>query len=146
HDEVWQGVLHMNPAPHLRHAQLQAQLLELLGPLARHRDLTAVAEFNLGQSEDYRVPDGGLVRPGHGRLFNPTAALVLEVLSPGDETPQKLPFYAARQVAELLILDPDQRTIRWLSLGADGEYHDVEGSALIGLTAGELADQIDWPA
>jgi len=146
HDEVWEGVLHMNPAPHLRHAQLQAQLLELLGPLARQRDLIAVADFNLGGPENYRVPDGALLRPGPGEVFNATASLVLEVLSPGDETPTKLPFYAAHDVDELLIIDPDLRTVRWLSLGADGNYHDVQGSALIDLTAGELANRIDWPA
>ena len=29
-DEVWDGVLHINPAPSGRHAQLEAQLLAIL--------------------------------------------------------------------------------------------------------------------
>jgi Uma2 family endonuclease len=146
HDEVWEGVLHMAPAPHSRHAQLQAQLLVILAELARARDLTPLGDFNLGQPDDYRVPDGGLQRPGPGALYNPTAALVIEILSPGDDTWKKLPFYASHHVNELLIVDPDQRSITWLALGADRSYHEVPGSALIDLTASELAARIDWPA
>jgi Uma2 family endonuclease len=146
HDEIWEGVLHMNPAAHWRHANLQAQLLVLLAPLARAAGLRAVGEINLGEPDDYRVPDGALTQPGDGELYNPTATLVIEVLSPGDETTKKLPFYAAHHVAELLIIDPDERTVRWLSLGADASYRDVAGSALIDLNAAELSAAIDWPA
>jgi Uma2 family endonuclease len=145
HDEVWEGVLHMNPAAHWRHANLQAQLLILLAPHARAAGLRVVGEINLGEPDDYRVPDGALTKDGGGELYNPTAVLVVEVLSPSDETTNKLPFYAAHHVAELLIIDPDQRTVRWLALGA-AAYHDVAGSALIDLTASALDDAIDWPA
>src|SRR6478672_4189153 len=59
-DEVWEGVLHVNPAPSGRHARIEAQLLAVLQPLAAAADLTAVGQFNLGENEhDYRVPDGG---------------------------------------------------------------------------------------
>jgi len=34
HDEVWEGVLHVVPAPHDRHADMQAQVVEKLGPLS----------------------------------------------------------------------------------------------------------------
>jgi len=34
-DEVWEGVLHMVPAPSYGHARLTQQLAEILGPLAR---------------------------------------------------------------------------------------------------------------
>ena len=52
-------------------------------------------EFNLGESEhDFRVPDGGLHRPGGDEMWHPSAALVVEIVSPDDETWQKLPFYA----------------------------------------------------
>jgi len=39
---------------------------------------------------------------------------VVEILSPGDDTDNKLPFYAAHGVDELLIIDPDTQTISWL--------------------------------
>jgi Uma2 family endonuclease len=147
HDEVWEGVLHMNPAAHWRHANLQAQLLVLLAPHARAARLHLVGEINLGEADDYRVPDGALTQDGSGELYNPTAALVIEVLSPGDETTRKLPFYAAHHVAELLIVDPDRRTVRWLALGAGPGpgYRDVTGSAPIDLTASAMNDAIDWP-
>jgi Uma2 family endonuclease len=108
--------------------------------------LRAVGEINLGEPDDYRVPDGALTQPGDGELYNPTAALVIEVVSPGDETTKKLPFYAAHRVAELLIIELDERIVRWLSLGVDASYHDVAGSALIDLTGAELSAAIDWPA
>ncbi len=145
-DEVWDGVLHMAPAPHSRHARLQWQLALLLDGPARAGGLEPSSEFNLGDPSDYRIPDAGLHRSAPDALYLSTAAVAIEILSPGDETWDKLDFYAAHQVQELLIIDPDKRAVRWLALGADGAYHQVEGSALIDLTAGELASQIDWPA
>jgi hypothetical protein len=63
---------------------------------------------------------------------------------PGDESWQKLPFYAARGVDEVLILDPEKRTVDWLGLEG-GEYGPIERSALIDLGPRELFDRIDWP-
>jgi Uma2 family endonuclease len=144
HDEVWEGVLHMAPAPHGRHADVQGQLIEILGPPARARGLRRVDAFNLGEPDDYRVPDGGLLDPAPSALYHTTARLVVEVLSPGDETWDKLPFYAAHGVDEVLVVDPDERTINWLGREG-GEYRPVERSSLIDLGVAELAEQIDWP-
>ena len=145
-DEVWEGVLHMVPAPGHGHASVTQQLAELLGPLARASGLEpTMGEFNLGENEDdFRVPDGGLHRPGASGTWHPTAALVVEIVSPGDESWEKLPFYAAHDVNEALIVNPAKRTVNWLSL-TDGEYQPIERSGLIDLSAGELAEQIDWP-
>src|SRR4051794_37656527 len=76
-DEVWQGVLHMVPAPSLEHAHLAQQLAELLGPLARSADLLPTMHaFNLGDSvHDFRVPDGGLHRRGAAGVWHATAPL-----------------------------------------------------------------------
>ena len=145
-DEVWEGVLHMVPAPAHRHGHLAQQLAELLGPTARAAGLEpTIAEFNLGDSkDDFRVPDGGLHRPGAAEMWHPTAALVLEILSPDDETWQKLPFYAAHHVDEILIVDPDTRQVHWLTLTAE-RYEPIEHSALIELGPAKLAQRIDWP-
>jgi len=145
HDEVWKGVLHMTPAAHLRHGKIQAQLLRLLGPPADAAGLEIIGEFNLGEPEDYRVPDGGLTRAGPDELWNATAALVVEVLSPGDESWEKLPFYAEHHVDELLIVDPADRAVHWLAFEAQGDYRAIERSGLIDVAAAELASQIDWP-
>jgi len=144
-DEVWEGVYHMNPAPSRRHAYIVQQVAELLGPLARAAGLVPMMSiFNLGEPDDYRVPDGGLFRPGPDAVYVPSAALVLEVVSPEDESWAKLGFYAAHRVGELLIVDPQKRSVDWLALTGE-EYKPIERSALIEWGPAELAERIDWP-
>jgi Uma2 family endonuclease len=142
-DEVWEGVLHMNPAPHSQHGRLEWQLAGILGPLAAAAGLRALGQFNLGQEGDYRVPDGALVRPGPDAVYLPIAALVLEIVSPGDESWAKLGFYAVHGVEELVIVDPEKRTVHWLSLGG-GEYRAIDRSGLIDCGPAELARRIEW--
>jgi Uma2 family endonuclease len=146
-DEIWEGVYHMVPAPSGEHAEISQQLAELLGPPARAAGLVAtIAEFNLGEDDhDFRVPDGGLHRGRPTGVWHQTAALVVEIVSPGDESWEKLPFYAAHDVDEVLIVDPQERAVSWLAL-EDGEYRPVEHSALLDLGAQGLAEQLDWPA
>jgi len=144
YDEVWDGVLHMNPAPAGRHGQIDRQLALILTPLAQASGLTSTGTFNLGSEGDYRVPDGGLHRDWHDRVVYGTAALVIEIVSPEDETWNKLEFYAAHGVDELLIVDPQQKTVRWMGLEA-GEYKHLKRSRLIELGAAELVQRIDWP-
>jgi Uma2 family endonuclease len=144
-DEVWNGVRHMNPAPSYEHQRISQQLAEALGPLARAAGLEPViGGVNIGSENDYRIPDGGLYRPGAGGTWLPTAALVLEILSPDDETYAKLPFYAACQVDEVLIVHPPEREVKWLGL-AGGAYQSLAKSGLIDLGPDELARRIDWP-
>jgi Uma2 family endonuclease len=68
----------------------------------------------------------------------------VEIVSPGDETWKKLPFYGARGVDEVLIVDPLERVVHWLGLRG-GEYEPIERSALIDYGPGLLAEQISWP-
>ena len=143
-DEVWEGVLHMNPVPHSQHGRLEWQPAGILAPLATSTGLRALCQFKLGEEVDYRVPDGALVRPDPDAVYVPTAALVLEIIAPSDETWQKLDFYAAHGVEELLIVDPQEKTVSWMELEA-GEYKHLKRSRLIELGTNELADQIDWP-
>lgn len=146
-DEVWEGVLHMVPAPSLGHADIAQQLAEILGAPARRAGLLpTMHEFNLGESEqDYRVPDGGLHRGRSGGTWNATAALVVEIVSRGDESWDKLPFYAAHRVDEVLIVEPSERTVHWLEL-ADDAYRAIDRSGLIDPAVDELVALIDWPA
>ena len=145
-DEVWQGVRHLVPGPSFEHARVTQQLAELLGPPARAAGLlAAMSEFNLGESEhDFRVPDGGLHRPGASGVWLSTAAVVVEILSPDDESWQKLPFYAEHHVDEVLLIDLAERTVTWLQL-RDGEYAPVQRSGLIELGPTELSERLDWP-
>ena len=145
-DEVWEGVHHMNPAPHRRHAHIAQQLAVILDEPARRAGLVPmISIFNLGEPDDYRVPDGGLFEPGPDEVYARTAELVVEIVSPDDKTWEKLGFYAAHRVGELLIVDPQERAVQWLALGPSGEYGPVEISAVIPLGPDELAERIDWP-
>jgi Uma2 family endonuclease len=146
-DEVWEGVYHVNPAPHQRHAHIAQQLAVVLDGPARAAGLVPmISIFNLGEPDDFRVPDGGIFRPGADEVYVPTAALVVEIVSTDDKTWEKLGFYAAHQVDELLIVDPQERRVHWLAVQPEGEYREIERSALVALGPAELAEQIDWPA
>jgi Uma2 family endonuclease len=145
-DEIWDGVYRMNPPPSHEHQVILQQLAELLGPLTRDSGLEPVIqEFGLGTSEEFRVPDGGLHRPGATGVWHSTAALVIEIVSPGDDSWRKLPFFAAHEVDEVLIVDPAERAVHWLGL-AGGEYRPIERSGLIELGPVELAGKLDWPS
>ena len=144
-DEIWDGVLHMAPAPQRRHGAMLMRLASVLQPFADATQLELIADFNLGEELDYRIPDAGLLRPGANAVFLPSAAMAVEIVSPGDETSEKLPFYAAHDVDEVLILDPEARTVHWLALTGD-EYQPVQRSGLIDLGPGQLSQLIAWPA
>ncbi len=45
-------------------------------------------------------------------MFVATAAMVVEVVSPGDETLEKLAFYASRGVEEVVVADPARGSLR----------------------------------
>jgi Uma2 family endonuclease len=145
HDEVWEGVYHMVPSPSGAHANIEWQLAALLRPLAIAAGLTPTGQINLGDGEDdFRIPDGALHRDSATGVWHHTAALVLEIVSPNDESWEKLPYYAAHGVDEVLIVDPQERSVNWLAL-EQGRYRPVQRSGLIALGAAELAEQLDWP-
>ena len=144
HDEVWQGVRHMVPAPGAAHSLIAQQLAILLDAPARAAGLVVSVDFNLGREDDYRVPDLGIHRGLPRGTWIPTAAAAIEILSPQDETWEKLAFYAEHRVEELIVVDPATRSVDWRGLG-DGEYVPIERSALLDLDALRLAARIEWP-
>ena len=112
-DEVWEGVLHMVPPPSGDHQRLGTRLVAVVLAAAERRGLVASHETGLfAADDDYRVPDIIASRPANcsRRGVDDTAELVVELRSPGDESYEKLPWYAARGVTELLIIDPPTRT------------------------------------
>jgi Uma2 family endonuclease len=144
YDEMWKGEYHMAPAPRGSHGLAEDQLAQILGPLARHAGLFGSGPFNLGDSFDYRVPDRGYRRTQESRTWYPTAAIVVEIISPDDESWAKLDFYAAHEVDEVLIVDPETRRVTWLGRAESG-YAETDRSALLGITAADLTAQLDWP-
>jgi Uma2 family endonuclease len=77
-------------------------------------------------------------------LYYPTAAVVVEIRSPGDETYDKLPFDAALGIDEVLMIDPDERRVHVLALRGDG--YEVTGRLdALDVEAQDLATAIRWP-
>jgi Uma2 family endonuclease len=98
-DELWEGELHMVPPPSWLHQHLGTKLVRELDPLAEARDLVGAYETGLyrpGTDLDYRVADHLYApsRAGHGAGVDGPAEVVVELRSPGDETYDKLAFYA----------------------------------------------------
>ena len=143
-DEIWNGVLHVAPYAAGEHAYLEAQVAIVLSPFARAAGLFLSGSFNLGQPGDYRVPDHGIHRELPRGVYVAAAAMVVEILSPGDETFQKFPFYAGRGVDEIVVIDGKAGAVRIWQLRSEG-YDETDASGLLGVTCADIAAEIDWP-
>lgn len=121
-DEVWEGVLHMVSPPLSEHQNIAGELYVLLHRAARARDLVARYEIGfLRAADDYRKPDLAVFRPEHQTREGLSAAgLVIEIRSPRDETDLKIPWYAARGVAEIVAISQKSRAVE-LYAGRDGK-------------------------
>lgn len=144
-DEVWEGAYHMAPAADARHGLVDHSLAVLLEPNARAAGLIGTGPFNLGQPDDYRVPDHGYHRETPQGAWVPTAAIVVEVVSADDETYAKFGFYAARGVDEVIVADPQQRSVRCFC-NEGGGYVESLGSDLLALGADEMTRGVRWPS
>ena len=136
-DEVWGGVLHMVPPPSGEHQRLELELGSVLLSAAKRRGLVASNETGLfAADDDYRVPDIVVSQPANcsRRGVDDTAELVVELRSPGDESYEKLPWYAARGVAEILVVDPGTRQFelyRTEAAGPSPSLPDVDGGVTL---------------
>lgn len=116
-DEVWDGVLHVPPEPTMYHQLLESRLVEVLGPLARQRGLECASQASVMDPErgwkNYRKPDLAVFSRDHmtKRAIEGCAEIVVEILSPNDESRDKFSFYAARRVGEVWLIDPETREI-----------------------------------
>lgn len=144
YDEMWEGVYHVAPAPHPAHGYLDDELAVLLRPHVRAAGLYGSGPLNVGNPQDYRVPDRAYTRGRATRTFVPTVAVAVEILSPHDESLDKLDFYFAHEVEELLIVDPANHDVRWLVRGAQA-FEGASASQLLGLDSKTLQSAIDWP-
>lgn len=143
-DEVWEGEYHVAPAPHRRHGDVCDQVAALLRPRARAAGLWPSGPLNIGEPDDYRVPDLAYLRDRDMVTFLPSAAIVVEVASPGDESYGKFAFYLAHGVAEVLVVEPLARTVAWYAPGPGG-FARAGRSALLDLDEAALHAEIDWP-
>ncbi|HVE63415.1 MAG TPA: Uma2 family endonuclease [Mycobacteriales bacterium] len=145
HDEVWEGVYWVAPGRGTPHAIVDDELAAALRPHAIAAGLTGTGIFNLGEPEDYRVPDHGYHRGVPTGTYVPAAAIVVEIVSPDDRSWEKFGFYAAHGVDEIVIADPEARTVTLWQRKPTGEYDEIPSSALLGVSAHELTETIAWP-
>ena len=136
-DEVWEGVLYAPPAPGREHQRIGTELVAFLKPLLNRRGIELQYETEVHRpgsaGQDYRIPDlvffredqPGLTLTERGLEGGPLA--VFEILSQGDETYEKLGFYAALGIREVIVLVPDTRQLeifrlagsKYLAVSAD---------------------------
>ncbi len=83
---------------------------------------TGIGQFNPDDGpDDFRVSDLGSLRHlDPETLYFTTAALVVEVVSPGDETYDKFGSYATHGAGELLVVDPGERRACSFTLVGEG--------------------------
>lgn len=143
-DEVWDGDYHMVPAPTGHHASADFDLLGVLFPRIRRAGLRGATICNIGRPGDYRVPDQAYFAPSTPpQTYHPTAEMVVEVISPKDESYVKLGFYFDAGVREALFIDPAERRIEWFVRGVE-DFVPAKGSEILGITIEELADELGW--
>lgn len=143
HDEVWEGDYHLAPAPTWRHAHLGARLITLLMSRAVPLGLHATLEFNLGEPHDHRIPDLGVHRSPVAGAWVPTAAVVVELRSPHDETFEKFGFYFDRGVEEVLVADLSVDRATWFLRGEHG-FVEAGASASLGVSTAEVHAALGW--
>jgi Uma2 family endonuclease len=130
-DEMWDGVLHMPPAPNRDHRDLVLEIVlwlrERWAAPGGHR---VHIERNVcqpgGWPSDYRVPDAVLLASDRfaldkNKYIEGPPTVVVEVRSPDDETYDKLAFYRQLKVPEVWIIDRDTRAPEVYSL-AESEH------------------------
>jgi Uma2 family endonuclease len=117
YDEMWEGVLHMPPAPNFFHQDLEGALEAYHRyAWAPARQAKVVHQINLasigGWKTDYRIPDLLIVFPerfaiNRGNYCEGAPNVVVEIHSPNDESYDKMPFYGKLGVPEVWIVDRD---------------------------------------
>lgn len=154
-DEMWEGVLHMPPSPNRTHQDLEGALETWLrANWARPRGNKVYHQINLasvgGWPDDYRIPDLVLLTPERFNIdrndyFEGAPDVVVEIRSPGDESAEKMPFYAGLGVPEMWIIDRDTKQPELYVLEG-GEYErqvpNAEGWTRSGATGVELSEHV----
>ena len=140
YDEVWEGVYVVTPLPNNEHQELVGELVSVLGEAVARPGLGCVfpgvnlSDREKGWEQNYREPDVAVfLRDGRaidcGTHWRGAADFLVEIISPGERTREKLPFYSSIGVVELLIIDRDPWTLE-LYRHQDGQLTQVGQSTL----------------
>lgn len=115
-DEVWEGVYIMAPAADNDHQRVTATLTSVFVVAVQEAGLGGVysganiSDRKKGWKKNYRCPDVAVYLRGNpaedcGRFWFGGPDFAVEIVSPGDRTRKKIPFYEKIGTSELLILD-----------------------------------------
>ena len=135
-DEVWDGVLHMVPAANVGHQQFERSLLVWLSNHWMHSGREVLHQVNVSPDDDwlnnFRIPDIVLLMPEETRFLRDSflqgaPSVVVEIRSPGDETFEKLSFYASLGAKEVWVISRDTRELQLFQL-VGGAYEQAPGS------------------
>ena len=109
----------MPPMPNRDHQDLGLELATWLRTFwAKPRGNRVHQQINVasvgGWPNDYRIPDIVLLTPDRFHIdrneyFEGAPTVVLEIRSPGDETIEKMPFYATLGVPEVWVVERDTK-------------------------------------
>jgi len=124
YDEVWEGVYVMTPLPNNEHQELVSELTYVLGEAIARTELGQVfpgvnlSDRDEGWEQSYREPDVAVFLSGGraidcGTHWQGAADFLVEIISPGERTREKIPFYSSLGVVELLIIDRDPWTLEF---------------------------------
>jgi Uma2 family endonuclease len=118
YDEVWEGVYVVTPLPTNDHQELVGEFVDILREVIRRPGAGQVfpgvnlSDRREGWKENYREPDVAVFLRG-GKAVNcgthwcGAADFLVEIISPGERTRDKIPFYGSLGVVELLVVDRD---------------------------------------
>jgi Uma2 family endonuclease len=167
HDEVWEGVYVVSPIADIEHQEMAAELWHALRSCflpeegARVLPSVNVSDRVEGWINNFRVPDAAVfLADGPARdcktHWYRGPDLAVEILSNNDPAYEKMDFYAANGVRELLVIDRDPWAIELyrLSEGAlklmgtvrsesDGALASEVVPAAFRLVAGEARPRIE---
>jgi len=115
-DEVWDGVYVMSPQPNVVHQRMVTRLVIILCEVISSPDGGDVfpgvnlSDRGEGWEDNYRAPDVAVFLPGNlaeefEAHYRGPADFLVEIVSPHDNTREKISFYSQIGVRELLIID-----------------------------------------
>ena len=116
YDEVWENVYMMAPMPNHEHQLLVGRFTRVLDEVVTDAELgevvpgVNVSDRVAGWETNYRVPDVAVFLKttravNHDQFWCGGPDLVIEIVSPHDQTREKLRFYEAIATGELLVVD-----------------------------------------
>jgi Uma2 family endonuclease len=140
YDEVWEGVYVVTPLPNNDHQELVFEFVSILGEVVRRAGMGQVfpgvnlSDRDAGWEQNYREPDVAVFlrqtkAVNCGTHWRGAADFLVEIISPGERTRDKIPFYTRIGVVELLIVDREPWTLE-LYCHQDGQLAKIGQSTL----------------